>query len=150
MAKEAFVISNRSYYGIAALVYLAVKSKGQNIGIREIAEQQNLPVRFLELVFSRLRNSEIIKSTRGAGGGYMLSRHPEEISLEEIIAVCEGSSEFTLPATVMERIGDENPIGAALAKIMNEQLVVLQQNLRTIRLAELIRRSGLSAEMYYI
>ncbi len=144
------MITNRSYYGLSALVYLAVRSRGRYIGIREIAEQQNLPVRFLESVFSRLRNAEILKSTRGAGGGYLLSRHPDEISLEEVICVCEGISEFSLPTVVTERIGDDNPISAALLKLMSEQFLILQQNLRAIRLAELIRRSGLSAEMYYI
>ncbi|MCC6962075.1 MAG: Rrf2 family transcriptional regulator [candidate division Zixibacteria bacterium] len=144
------MITNRSYYGISALVYLAVNSRGKYIGVREIAARQNLPIRFLELVFSRLRSSEIVKSTRGAAGGYQLSRSPEEISLAEIITVCEGSAEFVLPATVTERVGTDDPIGGTLVAIMNEQFAVLHKNLRAITLADIIRSSGLAAEMYWI
>ncbi len=144
------MITNRSYYGISALVYLAVNSKGKYIGVREIAARQNLPIRFLELVFSRLRSSEIVKSTRGATGGYQLAKSPDEISLAEIITVCEGSAEFALPATVTERVGSEDPIGRSLVTIMNEQFALLHRNLRATSLSDIIRSSGLAAEMYWI
>jgi Rrf2 family protein len=144
------MITNRSYYGISALVYLAVNSKGKYIGVREIASHQNLPIRFLELVFSRLRSSEIVKSTRGAAGGYHLSRNPDEISLAEIITVCEGSSEFALPSAVIERVGTDDPIGRTLVQIMNEQFSILHRNLRSMKLSDIIRSSGLAAEMYWI
>lgn len=144
------MITNRSYYGISALSYLAVNSKGKFIGIREIATSQNLPVRFLELVFSRLRSADIVKSTRGAAGGYQLSRPPDQITLAEVVSVCEGTSEFVLPSAVVERVGSEDPIGKALVKIMNEQFSVLHQNLQRITLTDIIRAAGLSAEMYWI
>jgi Rrf2 family protein len=144
------MITNRSYYGISALVYLAVNSKGKFIGIREIATRQNLPIRFLELVFSRLRATDIVKSTRGAAGGYQLSRTPDKITLAEVISVCEGSSEFVLPSTVTERVGPDDPIGKSLVRIMNDQFAQLHHNLRAISLADIIRTSGLSAEMYWI
>ncbi|MGB5107421.1 MAG: Rrf2 family transcriptional regulator [Candidatus Zixiibacteriota bacterium] len=144
------MITNRSYYGISALVCLAVNSKGKFIGIREIATRQNLPIRFLELVFSRLRATDIVKSTRGAAGGYQLSRSPDKITLAEVIAVCEGSSEFILPSTVTERVGVDDPIGKSLVKIMNEQFALLHHNLKAITLADIIRSSGLAAEMYWI
>jgi len=144
------MITNRSYYGISALIYLAVNSKGKFIGIREIATRQNLPIRFLELVFSRLRATDIVKSTRGAAGGYQLARVPQEITLAEVISVCEGSSEFVLPSTVTERVGPDDPIGKSLVKIMNEQFVFLHRNLAAMTLADIIRLSGLAAEMYWI
>lgn len=144
------MITNRSYYGISALVYLAVNSKGKFIGIREIATRQNLPIRFLELVFSRLRATDIVKATRGAAGGYQLSRSPDKITLAEVIAVCEGSSEFVLPSTVTERVGVDDPIGKSLIKIMNDQFALLHHNLKAITLADIIRTSGLAAEMYWI
>lgn len=144
------MITNRSYYGISALVYLAVNSRGKFIGIREIAARQNLPIRFLELVFSRLRATDIVKSTRGAAGGYQLSRSPNEIRLAEVISVCEGSSEFVLPSAVTERVGPDDPIGKSLVLIMNEQFALLHRSLQSISLADIIRSSGLSAEMYWI
>lgn len=144
------MITNRSYYGISALIYLAVNSKGKFIGIREIATRQNLPIRFLELVFSRLRATDIVKSTRGAAGGYQLARVPHEITLAEVISVCEGSNEFVLPSTVTERVGPDDPIGKSLVKIMNEQFALLHRNLASTTLADIIRSSGLAAEMYWI
>ena len=144
------MITNRSYYGISALIYLAVNSKGKFIGIREIATRQNLPIRFLELVFSRLRATVIVKATPGAAGGYQLARVPQEITLAEVISVCEGSSEFVLPSTVTERVGPDDPIGKSLVKIMNEQFALLHRNLAATTLADIIRSSGLAAEMYWI
>ncbi|MBK7092932.1 MAG: Rrf2 family transcriptional regulator [bacterium] len=116
----------------------------------EIATRQNLPIRFLELVFSRLRATDIVKSTRGAAGGYQLARVPQEITLAEVISVCEGSSEFVLPSTVTERVGPDDPIGKSLVKIMNEQFALLHRNLAATTLADIIRSSGLAAEMYWI
>ena len=83
-------VSTRGRYGLRAMVELA-KHEGEGaIPLRKIAENQNISEQYLEQLFSNLRKSQLVKSVRGAKGGYMLSSPPEETSVKEIIAALEG------------------------------------------------------------
>ncbi len=144
------MISNKSFYGIRALVHLAINARGGHIGVRDIAARQNIPLRFLELIFSRLKASEIVTSVRGAGGGYYLSRPPDQIALADVIFACEGASELAVPLAPAERVNNGDPIGQTVVRIVNKQLEQLQSNLRSITLADIIQSAGLSSEMYFI
>lgn len=61
------------------------------IRIREIAEEENLPEKFLELILLDLKNARLVESTRGARGGYELRRPPSEIFMSEVIRTIDGS-----------------------------------------------------------
>lgn len=144
------MISNKSYYGIASLVYLATRSGGKHIGLREIATTQGIPLRFLEQVFARLKGAEIVSSVRGAGGGYRLARSPREISLADILSACEGRSEFAVNSAVLSRVGEDDKVGRTFVEMMRIQLSAFKRNLDGISLHNLIEEAGVSAEMYYI
>jgi Rrf2 family protein len=144
------MITNKSYYGLAALVHLAVAGRDRPIGVREVATTRSLPQRFLELLFSRLRAMEILSATRGASGGYSLARRPNEISLKEIILACEGLKELTLPGTTAGRLSDIDPVGQTLTELVNRQLTLVEEKLEAIKLSDIIERSGEAAEMYWI
>jgi Rrf2 family protein len=144
------MISNKSYYGISALTYLALNSRGNHVGVRDIATHQNIPLRFLELVFARLKAAEIVTSVRGAGGGYLLAKTPDKITLAEVIFACEGTSEFVVPPSLTERISHDDPVGTTLVKIINNQFAILQTNLKLVTLFDIMQTSGLSSEMYWI
>ena len=60
------------------------------IRIRDIAYEENLPEKFLELILLELKNARLVESVRGAKGGYALRRSPEEIRLAEIIRLVDG------------------------------------------------------------
>ena len=60
------------------------------IKIRDIAYEENLPEKFLELILLELKNARIVESARGAKGGYQLRRPPSEIPLSEIIRLIDG------------------------------------------------------------
>jgi Rrf2 family protein len=60
------------------------------IRIRDIAYEENLPEKFLELILLELKNARIVESVRGAKGGYQLRREPSEIRLSEIIRLIDG------------------------------------------------------------
>ena len=83
-------ISTKSRYGLRALVDLAVHSTDDPIPLIHIANRQNLSVNYLEQVFSILKKAHIVKSIKGAQGGYMLARRAEEITVGEIIRAIEG------------------------------------------------------------
>jgi Rrf2 family protein len=84
-------LSNKSEYAILALLELALcYSKGETLQIREIAALQNIPNRYLEQLLATLRRRGLIKSIRGAKGGYMLAREPEKITLLDALYSMEG------------------------------------------------------------
>jgi len=84
-------ISTKGRYGARAALELALNYGAGPVMVREIAERQNISERYLEQILNTLRTSEIVKSTRGAKGGYELAKHPSEISVGDIIRALEGS-----------------------------------------------------------
>ncbi|WP_055077556.1 Rrf2 family transcriptional regulator [Pseudanabaena sp. 'Roaring Creek'] len=84
-------LSLKSEYAILAMVELANNTAiDQPLQIRQIAHQQNIPDRYLEQLLATLKRQGLVKSQRGAKGGYVLARNPWEISLLEIIRGIEG------------------------------------------------------------
>lgn len=83
-------VSTRTRYGLRALAMLAATRRGGPMSLRAIAEAAGLPVKYLERLFSRLKAARVVRSRRGAGGGYKLARPPEEIPLLEVFEVLEG------------------------------------------------------------
>jgi len=77
-------------YGLRTLVDLAVFSEQGHVALHEIAERQGISLKYLEQDFSILRRAGIVKSIKGAQGGYHLARPAAEIRLSEIISVLEG------------------------------------------------------------
>jgi len=83
-------ISQKGLYALRALSVLARHYNEGPIRIREIAEQEQLPEKFLELILLDLKNARIVESTRGARGGYQLRRPPSQIFLSEVIRTVDG------------------------------------------------------------
>jgi len=83
-------LSAKVEYGVRALVILALEFKGGPVPIREIARRENISYQFLEQIFLPLRRAGLIKSVRGAKGGYMLASHPQEIRVGDILRILEG------------------------------------------------------------
>jgi Rrf2 family protein len=83
-------ISQKGLYAIQAAMMLARHYQQGAIKIREIAYEENLPEKFLELILLELKNARLVESVRGAKGGYQLRRPPSEIFLSEIIRLIDG------------------------------------------------------------
>jgi Rrf2 family protein len=85
------MLSKKSKYAIKALVSLA-KHFGDSspVKISTIAEEENIPRKFLEAILVELRNNGLVHSKMGALGGYTLAKHPEEIVLSQIIRISGG------------------------------------------------------------
>src|ERR1700749_14302 len=82
--------SNKEIYILQALMMLARHYRQGAIRIRDIAYEENLPEKFLELILLELKNARIVESGRGAKGGDQLRRDPEDINLSEIIRLVDG------------------------------------------------------------
>jgi Rrf2 family protein len=83
-------ISQKGLYALQGLMVLARRYTQGAIRIRDIAYEENLPEKFLELILLELKNARIVESVRGAKGGYRLRRPPSEIRLSEIIRLIDG------------------------------------------------------------
>ncbi|MBQ8953708.1 MAG: Rrf2 family transcriptional regulator [Clostridia bacterium] len=83
-------LSTRSRYGIHAMYDLARRGPGEPQSIKAIAERQRIPEAYLEQLIGPLRKSGLVKSVRGAQGGYLLAQPPEEITVGQVIRALEG------------------------------------------------------------
>lgn len=83
-------LSTKGRYGARAALELALKYGSGPVMVRQIAVNQDISVRYLEHILNALRASGIVKSTRGAKGGYELGQKPSEITLGQIIRSLEG------------------------------------------------------------
>jgi Rrf2 family protein len=77
-------------YAVRAAVELAAVGTGEPVKADHIAEAQSIPLNFLENILAELRRAGIVESRRGAAGGYLLARPPDEISLADVIRAVEG------------------------------------------------------------
>ncbi|KEH87777.1 transcriptional regulator [Clostridium novyi A str. 4540] len=88
-------LSTKGRYGVRAMVDLAINYGESPMSIKSIAKRQNISELYLEQLFSQLRKAKLIKSIRGAQGGYVLNKHPKDISVSDIINVLEGPIEIS-------------------------------------------------------
>src|SRR5690625_1114238 len=101
-------ISTKGRYGLTIMIELAREFGGGPISLKSIEEDNSLSVHYLEQLASPLRNAGLIKSVRGAYGGYKLAKEPSVIKAGDIIRVLEG------PIVLVEGIEDEEPSQQAL------------------------------------
>lgn len=83
-------ISTKGRYGLTIMMELAARYGEGPTSLKSIAEKHNLSEHYLEQLIAPLRNAGLVKSVRGAYGGYILSRSPEEITSGDVIRVLEG------------------------------------------------------------
>lgn len=84
-------LSTKGRYGIHAMYDLAQYGSETPQSIKAIAERQNIPEAYLEQLIGQLRRCGLVKSVRGAQGGYLLSRAPAEITVGEVLRTLEGN-----------------------------------------------------------
>ena len=83
-------ISQKGLYALKAMTMLARRFSDEAIRIRDIAYEEELPEKFLELILLELKNARMVESVRGAKGGYRLRRPPDQIDLASIIRLIDG------------------------------------------------------------
>ncbi len=88
-------LSTKGQYGVRAMFEIARCGERGPVTIREISERQDVSVAYLEQILNQLRKAGIIRSVRGPGGGYVLSRDPDRISIGEILLELEGPVAIT-------------------------------------------------------
>lgn len=96
-------ISTKGRYGLTIMIELAKRYGEGPISLKSIAQTNNLSEHYLEQLISPLRNAGLVKSVRGAYGGYILADEPSKITAGDVIRVLEGMLQ------VVEELEDEEP-----------------------------------------
>ncbi len=88
-------LSTRSRYGTRLILDMAQNYSDHPIQLGEIARRQQISLKYLEQIIRPLKRANYIKSFRGSKGGHMLTKHPRQITVGEIVALLEGGSFLT-------------------------------------------------------
>ncbi len=134
-------ISTRGRYGLMLLVDLAQNDSGHPISLKAVAERQGLSEHYLEQLIAPLRNAGLVRSIRGAYGGYVLAKSSGEMTVEQVLSLLEG------PVTIVDEDLDDGfePLWDRLRNAIQEVLSgVTIQDLSEMR----IHQDG--SYMYYI
>ncbi|HLR64552.1 MAG TPA: Rrf2 family transcriptional regulator [Pseudogracilibacillus sp.] len=137
-------ISTKGRYGLTVMIELAKKYGEGPISLKSIADDKGLSTHYLEQLAAPLRNAGLIKSVRGAYGGYILAMDASDISTGDIIRVLEG------PITPVEGIEDEEPAQQSLWLRIRD---VVRDVLDSTSLADLVKEADgekHEAYMFYI
>ncbi len=84
-------ISTKGRYALRLMLDLALTSTGQPVPLRDVAQRQDISDKYLEQIVIQLSRAGLVRSVRGAGGGYLLTRPLQDYTVGEILRVLEGS-----------------------------------------------------------
>jgi Rrf2 family protein len=143
-------LSKRTEYGLRAVVQLARLWPQHFVQSRDLAQQEQLPNKFLEAILLALRRGGFLESKVGSGGGYRLSRSPRDIIVGDLVRRLEGR--LTIKESTPR--SDQTP-GEVAVRFLNERLTqATDETLDALTLEQLVEhvnRSGtLQQAMYYI
>ncbi|WP_409289446.1 cysteine metabolism transcriptional regulator CymR [Peribacillus sp. SCS-26] len=137
-------ISTKGRYGLTIMIELAKKHGEGPTSLKAIAQTHNLSEHYLEQLIAPLRNAGLVKSIRGAYGGYLLGRDPEQITSGDIIRVLEG------PISPVEGIEDEEPAKRELWIKIRDAVKDVLDNTTLQDLASYSDNDNTDSYMFYI
>jgi Rrf2 family protein len=94
-------VSRKVDYALRAIIYLSLQKSDRSVPAKEIASRRRIPRKFLEKIIQDLMRADLVKSQRGAHGGYTLTRMPEQVTFRDVIEAVEGP--ISLNTCVSER-----------------------------------------------
>ena len=136
---DAVQLNQATDYAFRVVLFLSGLPQGEVAKGVVIAEIQNIPPRFLQKIMHRLTSAGLIIAYRGAGGGFCLTKPPEEITLYDVILAMEGP--LALHRCLADRnvcigAGGECPVHRALAAVQDSLVV----NLTKVTFAQLLAK----------
>jgi Rrf2 family iron-sulfur cluster assembly transcriptional regulator len=130
-------LTTRGRYAVTAMLDLALHQHEGPISLADIAERQGISLSYLEQIFSRLRRSELVSSTRGPGGGYRLSRESADISIADVIKAVDEMVDATRCGGMQNCQGEARCLTHDLWHDLSGQI---QDFLTGIDIAQLVER----------
>lgn len=122
------MISTKGRYALRVMIDLAQNENENYVSLKDVAQRQNISMKYLEMIVSNLNKGHLVKSLRGKSGGYKLTKTPSEYTIGEILKVTEGSLAPVMcleeNADICERAGDciTLPLWQKLDGVINDYL----------------------------
>lgn len=135
-------ISQKGLYALQAMMMLARHDNQGAIRIRDIAYEEELPEKFLELILLELKNARMVESVRGAKGGYQLRRTPSEIRLSDIIRLIDGPLAPFADAEQLRSLIDRDAQHRALYRVFLDVRDAAAKILESTSLADIANPSS--------
>lgn len=135
-------ITTKGRYAIRAILDLAYHGRGEPIPISNMAVRQEISQTYLEHLFGKLRKANLVKSIRGPGGGYLLAKTPDQISVREVfLAVGESITPVECVA-IDGSTGTCNKVDQCISLLLWRKLAKsIVETLDSITLADLCKES---------
>src|SRR6478672_10517589 len=140
-------LTSKGRYAVRAILDLTFNSNGRPVRLQEISERQKISLHYLEQLFRRLRKGSVVKSVRGPGGGYVLARSMDEISIKDVLV---SVGENINPARDLIGATDtkSDTVEFVLTKTYFENLgLIMQEYLTTTSIGDLIRKARGTQEL---
>ena len=124
-------ISKKAEYALRAVITIARHKRDKPMQISEISKKESIPVKFLEQILLTLKNNGILKSKRGANGGYLLAKSSNQISIGMILEIIDGP---------FDPIGlkSSNDLGAGLEKCFIDMVNIVNNHLNEFTIKEVL------------
>ena len=133
-------LTTKGHYAVTAMIDLAMHQPGAPVTLKSIAENQGISLPYLEQLFAMLRRGNLVRGTRGPGGGYVLARGADRISMAEIVTAVREPLDITRCDGRQDCRRGRRCLSHDLWSALGDELYGF---LDGIRLGELMRRSGL-------
>jgi Rrf2 family iron-sulfur cluster assembly transcriptional regulator len=140
-------LTSKGRYAVRAILDLTFNSNGRPVRLQEISERQKISLHYLEQLFRRLRKGSVVKSVRGPGGGYVLARGMDEVSIKDVLT---SVGENINPARDLIGTGDikSDTVEFVLTKTYFENLgLIMQEYLTTTSVGDLVRKARGTQEL---
>lgn len=134
-------LSTKGRYGLRAVIDLAKYSTEEPVSITSISDRQGISERYLEQLMGLLKKSGIVRSIRGAGGGYLLAKNPEDISVGDILRALEGSLEPVDCPGLLPEEGCESSDSCVTKYVWKRINDSINQTVDEIKLDQLVEES---------
>ncbi|TRZ87925.1 Rrf2 family transcriptional regulator [bacterium] len=133
-------LSTKGRYGTRLMLNLAQRYRDSDthpVILKNISDEEEISIRYLEQIIIPLKINKLVKSVRGAGGGYTLGKNPSQINLREILHALEGSC--CLVECVEEELDCHRRPYCATYEVWKEATMLLKNYFESITLADLVK-----------
>jgi len=134
-------LTSKGRYAVRAMLDLTMHSNGNPVRLQEISTRQNISLHYLEQLFRKLRNGQAVKSVRGPGGGYVLARSMDQISMRDVLE-CVGENINPAKDILGSEAETSNTVEFHLSRTYFQNLgIIMKEYLTTTTLGDLSRKA---------
>jgi len=134
-------LSNKGRYAVRALFDIAFFNEGRPTQVKDIADRQAIPPRFLEQIFQDLKRTGIVGSKRGPQGGYSLGRRAQDIRLGDVIRALEGPISLGERDTAQRKVSSANEAKRVTESVFRDLSTRVEGCFDAVSIADICERA---------